>query len=163
VRFGYSYKSSDGIRQEDVFEAKTKEDVFAALRERGVKPIKVWELHSRFYVPMTTIAIVALSVALFVVCAFVLLQSRRVLVGDSKAMIELRAMTTAITERHRAELVLAGNDEDKIAEIVERTRDDARQVFKDIMMDLSRPDEQLEAKRLYGELMLLTDISSEDQ
>lgn len=44
MKFGYSYKSSDGARHEKVFVAATKEEVFEALREQGIRPIKVWEM-----------------------------------------------------------------------------------------------------------------------
>ena len=41
VRFRYSWKSSDGSRHVDEISAKSKEDAFALLRERGIKAIKV--------------------------------------------------------------------------------------------------------------------------
>ena len=41
MRFSYAYKTSDGVRHEDSMEAKCREDVFAALRARGIKAIKV--------------------------------------------------------------------------------------------------------------------------
>lgn len=44
MKFGYSYKTSDGVRHESVYHAPAKEDVFAALREKGIRPIKVWEI-----------------------------------------------------------------------------------------------------------------------
>ena len=44
MKFGYSYKSSDGVRHESTIIASNKEEVFAGLRERGIRPIKVWEL-----------------------------------------------------------------------------------------------------------------------
>lgn len=47
MTFGYSYKTSDGIRHEGVFRAPAKEDVFAALREKGIRPIKVWSVAPR--------------------------------------------------------------------------------------------------------------------
>lgn len=37
----YAWKSSDGTRHEDTMEAATKEAVFTALRERGIKAIRV--------------------------------------------------------------------------------------------------------------------------
>ncbi len=44
MKFGYSYKTSDGVRHEKVFVAANKEEVFAALREQGIRPMKVWEM-----------------------------------------------------------------------------------------------------------------------
>ena len=39
--FSYVWKSSDGERHVDEMRARRKDDVFAALRERGIRPIKV--------------------------------------------------------------------------------------------------------------------------
>lgn len=41
MRFFYAYKTSDGVRHEDSVEADSREAAFAALRAKGVKPIKV--------------------------------------------------------------------------------------------------------------------------
>lgn len=70
MKFGYSYRASDGVRHEAVFVAKTKEEVFASLRERGIKPMKVWPIYSRFHVSKGTVAIVVLVLALVAVLAF---------------------------------------------------------------------------------------------
>ena len=42
-KFGYAFKTSDGIRHTDTMEAKNRERVFEMLRQRGIRPIKVWE------------------------------------------------------------------------------------------------------------------------
>lgn len=47
-----------------MFEAKTKEEVFASLRSEGVKPIKVWPIYPRFHVRKSAVAIGVLAVAL---------------------------------------------------------------------------------------------------
>lgn len=39
----YSYKTSDGLRHEAEMSAPTKDDVYAALRERGIRAIRVTE------------------------------------------------------------------------------------------------------------------------
>lgn len=44
MKFGYSYKTSDGVRHESFYHADAKEDVFADLRKKGIRPIKVWEV-----------------------------------------------------------------------------------------------------------------------
>lgn len=41
MTFAYSYKTSDGVRHEDAIRAKSKEDVFQTLRNKGIRPIKV--------------------------------------------------------------------------------------------------------------------------
>lgn len=64
MKFGYSYKSSDGVRHESVFVAKTREEVFSALRVGGIKPIKVWPIYSRFHVRRSVLIIAALVIAL---------------------------------------------------------------------------------------------------
>jgi len=62
LKFGYSYKTSEGKRLESTFEAKSKEEVFAALRAQGVKPIKVWEVRPWYYVSLRTRIIIVLAV-----------------------------------------------------------------------------------------------------
>ena len=41
MKYFYAYKSSDGMRHEDALEATSREEVFAVLRKRGIKAIKV--------------------------------------------------------------------------------------------------------------------------
>lgn len=47
MKFGYSYKTSDGVRHEDVYSAASKEEVFASLRKVGIRPIKVWVIENK--------------------------------------------------------------------------------------------------------------------
>ena len=39
--FRYIYKTSQGVRQTAEMSAATRDEVFAALREKGIRPIKV--------------------------------------------------------------------------------------------------------------------------
>ena len=41
MRFSYAYKTSDGVRHEDLLNAESREAVFAELRAKGIRPIKV--------------------------------------------------------------------------------------------------------------------------
>ena len=41
MKFTYAYKTSDGVRHEDSMNAQSREEVFAALRAKGIKAIKV--------------------------------------------------------------------------------------------------------------------------
>lgn len=41
MKYSYAYKTGDGVRHEDSMEAESREAVFAALRKRGIKAIKV--------------------------------------------------------------------------------------------------------------------------
>ena len=41
MKFTYAYKTSDGVRHEAAMDAESREAVFAALREKGIRPIKV--------------------------------------------------------------------------------------------------------------------------
>ncbi|MGN0846655.1 MAG: hypothetical protein ACI4RA_04640 [Kiritimatiellia bacterium] len=72
MKYTYAYKTSDGIRHEDVICASSREEVFTALRAKGIKAIKVvaadgskanGEVHSvRKRVMALSIAVVALVV-----------------------------------------------------------------------------------------------------
>ena len=41
MKYTYAYKTSDGVRHEAVMDAASREEVFAELRKRGIKAIKV--------------------------------------------------------------------------------------------------------------------------
>ena len=41
MKYTYAYKTSDGVRHEESMNAASREDVFAELRKRGIKAIKV--------------------------------------------------------------------------------------------------------------------------
>lgn len=41
MKYTYAYKESNGTRHEEAIEAPSREAVFAALREKGIKAIKV--------------------------------------------------------------------------------------------------------------------------
>ena len=41
MKYTYAYKTSDGVRHEESMDAESREAVFAALREKGIKAIKV--------------------------------------------------------------------------------------------------------------------------
>ena len=41
MKYTYAYKESNGTRHEEFMEAPSREAVFAALREKGIKAIKV--------------------------------------------------------------------------------------------------------------------------
>lgn len=71
MKFGYSYKTSDGVRHESVYHASSKDEVFSALRKNGVRPIKVWEIESRFSF-VRKILIAALFIAATAIVAAIL-------------------------------------------------------------------------------------------
>ena len=85
MKFGYAYKTSEGTRLESSFEAKSREEVFAALRAQGVKPIKVWEIRSRFYVSLRTRVIIALVILSAVSIVYAIRARREVEVVKSEA------------------------------------------------------------------------------
>lgn len=70
MKFGYSYKTSDGVRHESVYHADTKEDAFADLRKKGIRPIKVWEVAPRRALPLRLSAAVPALLALALFAAF---------------------------------------------------------------------------------------------
>ena len=41
MKYTYAYKTSDGVRHEDSMNADSRDEVFAELRKRGIKAIKV--------------------------------------------------------------------------------------------------------------------------
>lgn len=70
MKFGYSYKTSDGVRHESFYHADTKEDVFADLRTKGIRPIKVWEVAPKHTFPVRLPAFILAPLAIALVAAF---------------------------------------------------------------------------------------------
>jgi len=82
VTFGYSYKTSDGARHESTFEARCKEDVFAALRVQKVKPIRVWLIRRWYNVSKRSAALVVVSAVLVMAVAYLLKRTSRPQLSD---------------------------------------------------------------------------------
>ncbi|MBR1589314.1 MAG: hypothetical protein IJ658_13440 [Kiritimatiellae bacterium] len=75
MKFGYSYKTSDGVRHESFYHADAKEDVFADLRKKGIRPIKVWEIapkHPALRRTFTYLAVIAPIVAVAAIAWYAL-------------------------------------------------------------------------------------------
>ena len=112
MKYTYAYKTSDGIRHEATMVAKSRDEVFAELRKRGIKAIKVvaadgskanGEIHGvRKRVVVALVAFVALGVGVVAyftgtrsggdlgdsaTTAFATGQDRRQVIGDA-AIIE---------------------------------------------------------------------------
>ena len=67
-RFSYTWKSSDGERHVDVMCSRCKDDVFAKLRERGIRPIKVEALPRPWWWWAAWCAVVlSIGMAIFIV------------------------------------------------------------------------------------------------
>ena len=165
MKYTYAYKTSDGTRHEASMNAESREAVFAALREQGIKAIKVvaadgskanGEIRGiRKRVLAASVIVAALVAGLAVY--FALRTPHPALRAASPALVTLRTKAAAIEERHKAEIVLADGDKARVAATVAATRAEARALFKDILSELKDAGEQIEAKRLYGELMILAD------
>ena len=60
MKYTYAYKTSDGVRHEDSMNASSRDEVFAELRKRGIKAIKVvaadGRIHSTFQQTETTLS-----------------------------------------------------------------------------------------------------------
>ena len=112
MKYTYAYKTSDGVRHEATMKAASRDEVFAALRKRGIKAIKVvaadgskanGEIHGvRKRVVVALVAFVAVGVGVVayfsgtrssgelggsVATAFAPGQDRRQVIGDA-AIIE---------------------------------------------------------------------------
>ena len=166
MKYTYAYKTSDGVRHEAAIEAKSRDEAFELLRGQGIRPIKVVAPDGDVSrQPRRTVVMVAILLAAVVgaaAFALVLLRGGATQVAappPSSMLVALREKATAVEARHRAAMTLADGDLAKIAKAVSEAREEARVAFKDIMLTLASPDEQREAKRLYGELMLLVDES----
>ena len=167
MKYTYAYKTSDGVRHEAAMNAESREAVFESLRAKGIKAIKViaadgskanGEIRGiRKRVLAASVVGAALLAGTIVYLALRTPHPAPRTPTESPALVTLRTKTAAIAEKHKAEIVLADGDKAKIGVAVSATRAEAREVFKNILDELKEPAEQLEAKRLYGELMILAD------
>ena len=90
MKYTYAYKTSDGTRHEATMDAESREAVFAALRERGIKAIKVVAADGSKAngevrgVRKRVVALIALAAAIVVgVVAFILGESNNQTIEQS--------------------------------------------------------------------------------
>jgi len=92
VRFTYTYKISDGTRCEGVIEAKSKDEVFVALRKQGIRPMKVFDPPKTIWqkigfrggvICVLVLAVIALSLKLKTVEKIAETLPRRQIYGDA--------------------------------------------------------------------------------
>lgn len=76
MKFSYLYRTSDNVQHEDVIEARSRDDVYAQLRVKGIKPIRVVASRLPWWkrISLRWVAIVALGGTL----AFVVVKLNRV-------------------------------------------------------------------------------------
>ena len=82
MRFTYYYKTSDNVRHEAEISAPSRDEAFAALRDRGIRPIKVvenveWKMKNekrRRFKPVFWIAC-AMTIAASALISFYILHS----------------------------------------------------------------------------------------
>ena len=173
MKYTYAYKTSDGTRHEEAMEAPSREAVFEALREKGIKAIKVVAADgSKANGEIRGIrkrVVFVLGALCLVLGAILALSTEHSALStphsalnapDSSALTELRVKAAAVSDRHKAAMTLAGADREKVAKAIEEARKEARDLFQNILSDLPDERERQIAKSLYGELMIQVDISA---
>lgn len=162
--FVYAYKTSDGVRHEDAMEAASKEEVFETLRGRGIRPIKVIDRgetpEARSARRRRTAAALAGAAALgaLAFAGWHFFHGAGGPQGESAELTALRVKSAALHDKHQAAMTLAGTDVEKAVAAIDEVREEARSLFADILSTLPA-EEHVEAKRLYGELMMFVDES----
>ena len=147
MRFAYSYKTPDGVRHEAEIDARGRDDAFAALRARGIRPIKVVEAAGQsgaakrrflaWAVPLAALAAAAIALWMFSVWKQVTSgrpgspsagrerhESGRFTTPAAKAAYEgIAAKAAEITRRHHERLGEIGVDLLANYALVENTPD----------------------------------------
>lgn len=150
-------------------EAPSREAVFEALREKGIKAIKVVaadgsKANGEIRGIRKRVLFASVVGAALLAGAMVFFIDRENGVegprADSSALTELRVKAAAVSDRHKAAMTLAGADKAKVAKAIEEARKEARELFQNILSDLPDERERQIAKSLYGELMIQVDISA---
>ena len=99
MKYTYAYKTSDGVRHEDSMNAASREEVFAELRKRGIKAIKVVAADgskANGEVRGVRKRAVAALVALAAVCAGVIAYF-----GGTRTAAVTAANSAAVSPRHQ--------------------------------------------------------------
>lgn len=183
MRFSYSYKTPDGIRHEGRIEGASREEVFAELRRRGIRAIKVVSLSGskangeEKVITRKAFVFAALFLGLFFGVGVAVwlghadMRSRRV------KSIEREA--NAIVERHRAAIATLHLDElrdyaaiaaskapgflDQKIRLcyhdLDTARTEIRELFRRPFLEFSgRPQELDELKRIYASSLDSVDL-----
>lgn len=160
-RFSYTWKSSDGERHVDEMAARRKDDVFAALRDRGIRPIKVEPLPRSFWWWMVRITItLSVLAAVFV--------ANRIHTAESREQIdELRIASEDIIEQLNDQLAHLHLDDPTVSppfaqrlDMAQRTVDVARSRLRLAYRDFG--GKAISAReRLYGHFMSVLDEKEE--
>ena len=162
MHYHYAYKSFDGVHHADLIEASSRDEVFALLRERGIRPSKVVAVDGakangevRGIRRRVVVASVVVAFVAGVVCTAILAPAVKALVAppDSPAIIALRARAAEIATTGKAAVESARNAQDKIV-LLEWDCHRISEAFRNVLDDLPRESERLEAKRLYADLMI---------
>ena len=183
MKFSYTYKTSDGTRHEDRMEAPTREDVFLALRGKGIRPIKVVSLSGskangeerlvtrKRFVFAALVAGLAIGVALAVWYGKSDLRDRRIVELEAQAVKIVKTHQGALATLHLEEL----RDYAAIAQAkapgflnqkislcyhdLDSARSEVRALFREPMSDWFREaDKRDELKRIYDETMDALDL-----
>lgn len=113
-RFSYAWKSPDGVRHVDETTAANKEEVFASLRARGIKAIKVEQIVPRWMKFARGAALVCVGI-LVVVLALLALRGGRtsepVLSDAERALVSrFAAQADGIIAEQEREIVRLGKE-----------------------------------------------------
>lgn len=130
-RFSYAWKSSDGVRHVDETDAASKEEVFAALRARGIKAIKVEEIVPRW---RTVVRRAALFVAVVFVAVLAVLAFRGKTVAEPILSPDDKALVSRFLAQ--ADAILA-EQEKEIARLAKEATGEKRHKTE-MLLDLSR-------------------------
>ena len=135
MRFAYSYKTPDNVRHEAEIDAPSRDAAFAALREMGIRPIKVVaeegpDMSRKMILLVLSAAIVLFAVAIVTWWRWRMPPQE---IGDTKtytsdvsqvAYTNLATQAAEITRRHRERLDEIGVDLLANYALVENTTDD---------------------------------------
>ena len=183
MRFSYSYKTSDGVRHENRIEADSREAVFAELRRRGIKAIKVVSLSGskangeETVITRKAFVFAALFLGLFFGVGVAVwldhsdLRSRRVIAIEQEADKVVERHKAAVATLHLDELrdyaaiaasKVPGFLDQKIRlcyHDLDTARTEIRELFRRPFVEFSdHPRELDELKRIYAKSMDSIDL-----
>ena len=176
MRFTYCYKSADGIRHEEKIDASSRDEAFALLRQRGIRPIKVmadcgtkangevrFVVGKRLAVACAAVGLVAGVLSVLVIGRVKTIDTRSIRIKDLDVAAQ-EVLTDHARRMASAEVAVLGmpwelagaKDDGKVERIVlsgytelNITRTKLRDLFRAIYAKLPDKKEREEANKLY--------------
>ena len=182
MKFAYYYHTSEGVKKSGTISARRRDDAFAELRKKGIRPIKLtvdpeYLKRRRIILSMAAVSLLGVALAMVVLWRVHLThrQATRYREETKKDFLSFVSLADDMRHHYRYSLKVAGFTKafdctqvvdvtrveplflefQRIRSIMSESRDRFRVFFSNIYerFPASSVNERLDAQKLYGEIM----------